>query len=85
MKLKHRITIIVCLKMGSYFVDYSIFRNGHFRDSSPFYIFFFSFLKLITIDETFQKIRKEDLRSLQQLFVRDELRERMKRRIYSCE
>lgn len=64
MKLKHRITIIVCLKMGSYFVDYSIFRNGHFRDSSPFYIFFFSFLKLITIDETFQKIRKEDLRSL---------------------
>lgn len=33
MKLKHH--------MGSHFVDYSIFRNGHLRDSPPFYTFFF--------------------------------------------
>lgn len=88
MKLKHRIAVIVCLKMGSHFVDYSIFRNGHLRDSPPFYILFFSFspfLELVTIDETFEKIREGDPRSLEQLFVRDELRERMKRRIYSCE
>ena len=77
MKLKHRITVIVCLKMGNHFVDYSIFRNGHLRDSPPFYILFFSFspfLELVTIDETFEKIREGDPRSLEQLFVRDELR-----------
>lgn len=34
-------TIIACLKMGSHFVDYSIFRNGYLRDSPPFYILFF--------------------------------------------
>lgn len=39
-----------------------------------FFFFFLPFLELVTIDETFEKIREGDPRSLEQLFVRDELR-----------
>lgn len=67
-------TIIVCLKIGSHFVDYSIFRNGHLRDSPPFYILFFV-LELVTIDEMFRDQKNSRRGSLEQLFVRDELRE----------